>query len=178
MKPEETVEVLFTAEQIDARIMELAEEINNEYGEEPITLIGALSGGVMFLSDLARKLGNNVTIDFIRASSYGDSTVSGGTVHLDTSPRLPIGGKNVIIVEDIIDTGHTITYLRKHLKNIGATHVKVCALLDKPSRRVIMEAKADYTGFVIEDKFVVGYGLDYAQRYRNLPYIGILSFNE
>jgi hypoxanthine phosphoribosyltransferase len=173
----ETVDPLFSAEQIDQRLQDLADEIIRDYGDRPLALVCALSGGVMFLADLARKLGNNVSIDFIRASSYGDGMTSSGAVQLISPPKLDLKDKDVLVVEDIIDTGHTIAFLRTYLNELGAASVRVCALLDKPSRREVIDAKADYLGFSIPDEFVVGYGLDYAQRYRNLPYVGILRFN-
>ncbi|MCL2604193.1 MAG: hypoxanthine phosphoribosyltransferase [Defluviitaleaceae bacterium] len=171
----ETVEPLIPAEQIEARLQGLADEIIRDYGEKPIVLLCALTGGVIFLADLSRKLGNNTTIDFVRASSYGDGTTSGGVVNLDCHPKLSLAGKDVLVVEDIIDTGHTLAYLKNYLEDKGAASVRVCALLDKPDRREVPEAQADYLGFSIPDEFVVGYGLDYAQRYRNLPYVGILK---
>lgn len=176
MTPVETVEVLFTAEQINTRLQGLADEIARDYGDKPIILLCALTGGVIFLADLSRKMGNNATLDFLRAASYGDGTTSGGKVTLDCHPKLDLKGKDVILVEDIVDTGHTLAYLKKYLEDLGAASVRVCALLNKPERREV-DVKADYLGFSIPDAFVVGYGLDYAQRYRNLPYVGILKFN-
>ena len=173
----ESVDVLFTAQQIENRLQALADEINRDYGGKPLILVCALTGGVFFLADLARKLGNNTTLDFVRASSYGDGTTSAGKVTLDCRPRLDLKGKDILVVEDIIDTGHTLVYLKNYLQELGVASVKICALLDKPDRRVAMEAQADYLGFTIPDEFVVGYGLDYAQRYRNLPYVGILKFS-
>ncbi|MCL2500997.1 MAG: hypoxanthine phosphoribosyltransferase [Defluviitaleaceae bacterium] len=175
MTPGETVEPLISAEQIETRLQGLADEIIRDYGEKPIILLCALTGGVIFLADLSRKLGNNTTIDFVRASSYGDGTVSNGKVRLDCHPKLDLASKDVLVVEDIIDTGHTLAYLKKYLEDMNVASVRVCALLDKPSRREVPEAQADYLGFSIPDEFVVGYGLDYAQRYRNLPYVGILK---
>jgi hypoxanthine phosphoribosyltransferase len=175
MIPGETVEPLLTAEQINERLQDLAKEITRDYGDKPVVLLCALTGGVIFLADLSRLLGNNTTIDFIRMSSYGDGTVSGGTVRLDCHPKLDLAGKNVLVVEDIIDTGHTLAFLKKYLEDKNTASVRVCAFLDKPGRRVVMDAQPDYLGFSIPDEFVVGYGLDYAQRYRNLPYVGILK---
>ncbi|MCL2190124.1 MAG: hypoxanthine phosphoribosyltransferase [Defluviitaleaceae bacterium] len=174
----ESVEILYTKAQIDERLESLAEEINRDYGDKPIVLVCALTGGVFFLADLARKLGNATTLDFIRASSYGDGTTSSGTVALDCHPRLELKGKDVIIIEDIIDTGRTLAHLQEYFAGLGAASLRICALLDKPSRREIEGIQADYVGFSIPDAFVVGYGLDYAQRYRNLPYVGVLKFTE
>ena len=175
MVPGETVEMLLSAAQIEERLNSLAEEINRDYGDKPIILVCALTGGVFFLADLARKLGNKTTLDFVRASSYGDGTSTSGKVLLDCHPKLDLRGKDVLVVEDIIDTGHTLAYLKKYVEDLNVASVRICALLDKPSRRLI-NVKADYVGFSIPDAFVVGYGLDYAQRYRNLPYVGVLKF--
>jgi len=137
----------------------------------------ALTGGVIFLTDLSRRLGNNATLDFLRVSSYHDGTETTGLINLDCHPKLDLKGKEVLLVEDIVDTGQTLAYLKGYLQNKGAARVRVCALLDKPARRQV-NVNADYVGFTIPDEFVVGYGLDYAQRYRNLPYVGVLKFNE
>jgi hypoxanthine phosphoribosyltransferase len=170
----ETVEILLTAEQIEKRLQELADEITRDYGDKPVVLLCALTGGVIFLADLSRKLGNNTTIDFVRVSSYGDATTSSGLVQLDCHPKLNLEGKDVLIVEDIVDTGNTLKYLKQYLEAKNPASIRVCAFLDKPDRREV-DVKTDYLGFSIPDEFVVGYGLDYAQRYRNLPYVGILK---
>lgn len=175
--PNESVEILIAEEEINARLQSLADEIKRDYGDRPIILMCALTGGVMFLTDLSRKLGNNATLDFLRVSSYYDKTKTSGSVMLDCHPKLDLKGKDVLLVEDIIDTGHTLAYLKEYLQKLGPATVRICALLDKPSRREV-DVQADYLGFTIPDKFVVGYGLDYAQRYRNLPYVGILKFDE
>lgn len=127
------------------------------------------------MCELAKRITVPITIDFMSVSSYGNSTESSGNVKIIKDLDEPLDGKNVLIVEDIVDTGRTISYLMELLKGRGAADVKLCSLLDKPERRVV-DVKADYTGFQIPDEFVVGYGLDYAQRYRNLPYIGIVKF--
>ena len=176
MQPNETVEILINAEEISTRIQSLADEIIRDYGDTPIILMCALTGGVIFLTDLSRKLGNNATLDFVRASSY-EGTETTGTVSLDCHPKLDLTGKEVLLVEDIVDTGKTLSYLKGYLQNKGAARVRVCAFLDKPSRRQV-NINADYVGFVIPNEFVVGYGLDYDQRYRNLPYVGVLRINE
>ncbi|MCL2363590.1 MAG: hypoxanthine phosphoribosyltransferase [Defluviitaleaceae bacterium] len=175
--PNERVDMLITPEEINTRLQSLADEINRDYGDAPIILMCALTGGVIFLTDLSRKLGNNATLDFVRVSSYGDATQTSGSVTLDCHPKLDLKDKNVLLVEDIVDTGRTLAYLKEYMQKLGPATIKVCALLDKPSRREV-EVNADYVGFTIPDEFVVGYGLDYAQRYRNLPYVGILKFIE
>jgi hypoxanthine phosphoribosyltransferase len=132
----------------------------------------------MFLSDLMRKLKPDVEIDFIAVSSYGASTESSGVITIDNDLVEPVEGRHVLLIEDIIDTGHSLCYLAKHLAGKNPASVKTCVLLDKPERRLVHDVVPEYTGFTIPDKFVVGYGLDYAQRYRQLPYIGVLSFEE
>lgn len=171
----ERVEVLLSEEKVNARIRELGELISKEYAGKSIHVIGILKGGSFFMCELAKRITVPVTIDFMSVSSYGSSTESSGVVKVVKNLDESLIGKNVLVVEDIIDTGRTISYLMELLKGKGAADVKLCALLDKPERRVV-DVKADYIGFQIPDEFVVGYGLDYAQRYRNLPYIGIVKF--
>jgi len=171
----ETIQVLINEVEIQERLLSLSEEIKKDYAERPFIMLCALTGGVIFLADLSRHMGDRATIDFVRVSSYGDKTETSGTISLDCHPKLDIKGKEVLIIEDIIDTGHTLFFLKKYLQEKGAAVVRTCALLDKPSRREV-DIAADYVGFTIPDKFVVGYGLDYAQRYRTLPYVGVLSF--
>ena len=167
-------EVLITADEIADKVKELAAELSRDYrGKHPV-LVGVLNGAFVFLADLMRHLDIPCTIDFVSWSSYGKDTSSSGVFRIMKDLETNVESKHVLIVEDIIDTGLTLHYL---LDNIGArkpASVKVVALLDKPSRRRI-EAKADYLGFQIPDAFVVGYGLDFAQRYRSLPYIAILK---
>ena len=172
----EVVEVLITAEAVNERLDVLAGEIIRDYANKTITLVCALKGAVIFMTDLARRLGTNVEIDFLRTSSYGDSTDSSGNVRLDMDVTIDIHGRDVLLVEDIVDTGHTLVFLRKYLAAKNPASLKVCVLLDKPDRRLNHEAVFDYLGFSIPDVFVVGFGLDYSQRYRNLPYIGVLRF--
>ena len=174
----ESVEILLTAKEIRARVKEIAYDITRDFEGRHITLLGTLKGAVFFLTDLARELPFDIEIDFIRASSYGNQTESSGTVAIDHAPAVKIEGKNIIVIEDIVDTGHTAVRLREYLLKQNAAEVRLCSLLDKPERRVEQGLKIDYLGFEIPDKFVVGYGLDYAQRYRNLPYVGILNFHE
>ena len=172
----ERIEVLLTEAQIQTRVKELAAEIARDFGDKPVTLLCTLNGAIFFLTDLAKGLGANVQIDFIKASSYGSQTESDGHVQLDHFHNTKLSGRHVLIIEDIIDTGHTISYLRKYILEQAPASLKICTLLDKPDRRKVKDITYDYLGFTIPDEFVVGYGLDYAQRYRNLPYIGILHF--
>ncbi|MDE5867137.1 MAG: hypoxanthine phosphoribosyltransferase [Lachnospiraceae bacterium] len=172
----ERVEVLLSEEKVNARIRELGELISKEYAGKSIHVIGILKGGSFFMCELAKRITVPVSIDFMSVSSYGSSTESSGVVKVVKDLDESLIGKHVLVVEDIIDTGRTISYLMELLKGKGAVDVKLCALLDKPERRVV-DVKADYIGFQIPDEFVVGYGLDYAQRYRNLPYIGIVKFD-
>jgi len=174
----ETVEPLLTAEKIKQRVKEIAGEIMGDYKDRPIMFLGTLKGAIHFLSDLTREIPLNVEIDFIKASSYGDNTQSSGQVTLEYNPSTDVAGRHVILVEDIVDTGHTVKYLKKYLLDKGVASLSICALLDKPDRREAEGIAIDYLGFSIPDKFVVGYGLDYAQRYRNLPYVGVVNFNE
>ena len=164
------ITVMITEEEIDKRIREIAGEINREFGEEEVHLICVLRGGSFFMCELAKHLSCPVTMDFIACSSYGNDTKSSGVVRIVKDLSDSIVDKNVIVIEDVVDTGRTLNYLLDMLRDRKPKTLKLCALLDKPSRRVV-EVKTDYIGFTIPDKFVVGYGLDYAQRYRNLPYI-------
>lgn len=171
----EKIEMLISEDELNKRISEIADEIKKDFNDEDITLICVLKGGVMFMTDIAKKLPQKVEFEFIDVSSYGNSTVSKGSVTLNKDLINSIEGKNVILLEDIVDTGRTLSYLIAYLKQKNPAKLKICTLLDKPSRRVV-EINADYIGFTIPDAFIVGYGLDYAQKYRNLPYIGILHF--
>lgn len=173
----EKIEVLITEEQLDKRISEIAEEINKDFGSKEITLICVLKGGIMFMTDIAKKLKQTVEFEFIDVSSYGNDTVSSGTLTINKDLESSIEGKHVLLLEDIVDTGRTLSYLIEYLKEKNPASLKLCTLLDKPSRRVV-DVKADYIGFTIPDAFVLGYGLDYAQKYRNLPYIGVLNVEE
>jgi hypoxanthine phosphoribosyltransferase len=167
--------VLLSAETIAARIREVAAEIERDYPSgDPIHLIGVLKGGFMFVSDLVRAMGPRVTLDFIALSSYAKGTTSSGEVRLLKDLDAALSGRDVIIVEDIVDTGLTLAYLQEILKARGPRTLKTACLLSKPSRRKV-DVAVEYIGFTIEDHFVVGYGLDFAERYRNLPYIAILN---
>ena len=170
------IEVLLPEEKINARIRELGEQISKDYAGKNIHLICILKGGSFFMCELAKRITVPVSIDFMSVSSYGSGTTSGGTIKIKKDLDEPLEGKHVLVIEDIVDTGRTLSYLVELLKDRGAADVKLCALLDKPERREV-DIRADYIGFQIPDEFVVGYGLDYDQRYRNFPYIGIVKFD-
>jgi len=170
----EYVRPLITSADIQAKIHEMGKQIRADFPGEPLLLVGVLKGAVLFLADLARQIPGEVTFDFIAVSSYGKDTKSSGQVKLNKDLDSSIEGKVVIVVEDILDTGLTLQYLLRVLQQRKPKSLKVAVLLDKKERR-IADVRADYTGFVIPDEFVVGYGLDYAERYRNLPDVGILS---
>jgi hypoxanthine phosphoribosyltransferase len=175
MPASDATTVLLSAETIAARIRDVAAEIERDYPSgDPIHLIGVLKGGFMFVSDLVRAMGPRVTLDFIALSSYAKGTTSSGEVRLLKDLDAALSGRDVIIVEDIVDTGLTLAYLQEILKARGPRTLKTACLLSKPSRRKV-DVAVDYIGFTIEDHFVVGYGLDYAERYRNRPYIAILN---
>lgn len=168
------ISVLFSEEQVDKRIRELGEQISKDYAGKEVHLIGILKGGTFFMCELAKRITVPVSLDFMCVSSYGASTESSGVVKIVKDLDEPITDKDVIVVEDIVDTGNTLSYLLENLKKRGPKSLKLCTLLDKPDRRV-KEVNVEYTGFEIPDAFVVGYGLDYAQKYRNLPYVGIVE---
>ncbi len=171
--PRERVRVLITGARIQRRIQALAKEIRKDFQGEPLHLVSVLKGGVFFLTDLARHIAGEVSFDFIAVSSYGQKTHSSGQVRLTRDLDSSIEGKTVIVVEDILDTGMTLQYLLRLFQQRKPKHLRVAVLLDKPERR-IAAVHADYVGFSIPNEFVVGYGLDYAERYRNLPYVGVL----
>ena len=173
-KMSESVRVLIEEEKLNERIAELGAQISSDYGGEEVCLICILKGSVFFTCELAKRITVPVTLDFMSVSSYGASTVSSGVIQVKKDLDESIENKNIIVIEDIIDTGRTLKYLLEELKKRGPKSLKLCTMLDKPDRRVV-DVSTDYTGFEIPDEFVVGYGLDYAQRYRNLPYIGILE---
>lgn len=173
----ENVETLISTSAITKRIDEIAEQIMEEYKGKTIYLVCVLKGGVIFMVDLARRLNQTVILSFMDVSSYGNGTESSGQIEILMDLDESIEGKDVIIVEDIVDSGRTLSRLRELLESRNPASLKICTLLDKPDRRV-SEVKVDYVGFTIPDEFVVGYGLDYAQRYRNLNYIGVISFEE
>ena len=173
----EKIKVLISEEEVDARIRELGEKISKEYEGKQIHLICVLKGGVFFMCELAKRITVPVSMDFMCVGSYGDGTKSSGVVRLAKDLDESIENKEVLIVEDIIDSGRTLSYLLQNLKTRNPKSLKLCTLLDKPDRRVC-DVKVDYVGFEIPDEFVVGYGLDYAQKYRNLPYIGVVEVAE
>jgi len=168
------LEILYSEEQIKARVEELGAEISRDYAGKELVVVGVLKGSVIFLADLIRAVDLNLTIDFMAVSSYKDGTVSTGDVEILKDLTNPIRGKDVIICEDIVDTGLTLFRLMEILGSRGANSLKIATLLDKPEPRIKRELKIDYCGFQIPNKFVVGYGLDAAGRYRNLPFIGVV----
>lgn len=169
------LDILYTAEEIKARVAELGRQITAEYTDKDLVLVGVLKGSVIFLSDLMREIDLKLHIDFMAVSSYKDGTVSSGDVEILKDLTNPIRGKDVIVCEDIIDTGLTLFRLTEILGSRGANSLKIATLLDKPEPRIKTDLKIDYTGFQIPNKFVVGYGLDAANRYRNLPFIGVVK---
>ena len=171
----ETIRELISEEKIDERIAELGRQISEEYAGKQIHMICVLKGGVFFLCELAKRLSVPVTLDFMCVGSYGDGTKSSGIVKITKDLDESLEGKDVLVVEDIIDSGRTLSYLLEVLKKRGPKSMKLCTLLDKPDRREVENVEVNYLGFEIPDEFVVGYGLDYAQKYRNLPYIGIIE---
>ena len=170
----ETIRELISEEEVDKRIRELGEEISRDYAGKQIHLICVLKGGVFFMCELAKRITVPVSMDFMCVGSYGDGTKSSGVVRIAKDLDEAIEGKEVLIVEDIIDSGNTLYYLMDVLQKRKPASLRLCTLLDKPERRV-KDMKVDYTGFEIPDEFIVGYGLDYAQKYRNLPYIGVVE---
>lgn len=171
------IKVLIEENKIQKRIEEIAKEIEVDYKGKDITLICILKGSVFFTVDLSKKINKHIKIEFIQVSSYGANTTSSGNIELKLDLKESIEGKDVIIVEDIIDTGRTLSYLIEHLKTRKPNSIKLCTLLDKPERRKY-DVKVDYVGFEIPDKFVVGYGLDYNESYRNLPYVGYIEVDK
>lgn len=169
------LEVLYSAEEIAARVKELGAQITEAYQGKELVFIGILKGSCIFLADLIRAVDLNLSIDFMAVSSYKDSTVSSGDVEILKDLTNPIRGKDVIICEDIVDTGLTLFRLTEMLGSRGANSLKIATLLDKPEPRIKKDLKIDYCGFQIPNKFVVGYGLDAANRYRNLPFIGVVK---
>lgn len=170
------IDVLIEEAAVDRRIRELGEQISRDYAGKTVHLICILKGSVYFTCELAKRITVPVVMDFMQCSSYGAATKSSGVVKLSKDLDMAITERDVIIIEDIIDSGRTLCHLKNLLDQRGPASLKICTLLDKPDRRVT-EVEVDYTGFQIEDKFVVGYGLDYDQRYRNLPYIGVIEFD-
>lgn len=173
----EVIKVMLTEQEIDARVRQIGEQISKDYAGQEVHLICVLKGGSFFMCELAKRITIPVSFDFMSVSSYGGDTKSSGMVRIVKDLDEPLEGKNVIVVEDIIDSGRTLSYLLELLGQRKPKSISLCTLLDKPDRRVV-DVKVDYTGFNIPDEFVVGFGLDYDQRYRNLPYIGTVEFVE
>ena len=174
MMRDDILKTLITEEELKARVRELGRQISRDYEGREIILVSVLKGSVIFMADLMREIENHTEIDFMVVSSYGSGTVSTGAVKMLKDIYVNIEGKDVIIVEDILDTGKTLFYIRELLKARRPNSIKICTLLDKPERRAA-DINADYSGFVVPDEFVVGYGLDFDERYRNLPFIGVLK---
>ena len=172
----EHVRVLLTEEEVDKRIQEIGEQISKDYEGKQVHLVCVLKGGSFFMCELAKRITVPVSLDFMSVSSYGGDTKSSGVVKIVKDLDEALQDKNVIVVEDIVDSGRTLSYLLEMLQDRKPASLRLCTLLDKPERRVT-DVKVDYTGFNIPDEFVVGYGLDYDQRYRNLPYIGVVEFD-
>ncbi|MBQ2320141.1 MAG: hypoxanthine phosphoribosyltransferase [Lachnospiraceae bacterium] len=172
---EEIIHELLSEEVVAAKIEEIAQQIDRDYAGKTVHMICILKGSIFFFSELAKRIKLPVTMDFMSASSYGNGTESSGHLEIKKDLDEPVDGRDIIVVEDIIDSGHTLSLIKKIILARNPASLKLCTLLDKPDRREA-DIEPDYTGFVIPDEFVVGYGLDYAQRYRNLPYIGVLEF--
>ena len=173
---EEHVKVLLTEEEVDKRIQAIGEQVSKDYEGRQVHLVCVLKGGSFFMCELAKRITVPVSLDFMSVSSYGSDTKSSGVVKIVKDLDESIKDKDVLVVEDIVDSGRTLSYLMEMLRDRGPRSLRLCTLLDKPERRVV-DVNVDYTGFAIPDEFVVGYGLDYDQKYRNLPYIGIVEFD-
>lgn len=173
----ERIRILLSEEEVNVRIRVIGEQISRDYAGKNVHLVCVLKGGSFFLCELAKRITVPVSLDFMSVSSYGSETKSSGVVKIVKDLDESVRDKDVIIVEDIVDSGRTLSYLMEMLRDRGPASLKLCTLLDKPDRRVI-DVNVDYTGFQIPDEFVVGYGLDYNQMYRNLPYIGVVEFDD
>ena len=172
----ESIRVLLSEEEVDQRIQAIGEQISRDYRGKQVHLVCVLKGGSFCMCELAKRITVPVSLDFMSVSSYGSDTKSSGVVKIVKDLDESLKDKDVIVVEDIVDSGRTLSYLLEMLRDRGPRSLRLCTLLDKPERRVV-DVNVDYTGFEIPDEFVVGYGLDYDQRYRNLPYIGVIEFN-
>ena len=175
-KQKEELQSALEKKEVDKRIQEIGDQISKDYAGEEVHLVCVLRGGVFFLCELAKRITVPVSLDFMSVSSYGSDTKSSGVVKIVKDLDDSLSGKHVIVVEDIVYSGRTLSYLLEMLNDRGPKSMRLCTLLDKPDRRVV-DVKVDYTGFQIPDEFVVGYGLDYAQKYRNLPYIGVVELD-
>jgi hypoxanthine phosphoribosyltransferase len=167
-------QVLISAEAIQEKTAELGRKITDDFRGQELVLVGVLKGSFLFMADLCRQIDLPLTCDFLGVSSYGDRTKTSGIIRITSDLKRPVDGKNVLVVEDIVDTGLTMRYLVENLRTRKPKTIKVCSLLEKPARREV-DCSIDYLGFTVEDVFVVGYGLDYKGRFRNLPYIGTLE---
>lgn len=170
----EKIKVMLSEEEVNERIAVLGKQISEDYAGKQVHIIGILKGSVFFMCELAKRITVPVSMDFMSVSSYGDATVSSGVIRIAKDLDETLEGKDVLVIEDIIDSGRTLSYLLEVLAKRKPNSMKLCTLLDKPDRRVI-DVDVDYVGFEIPDEFVVGYGLDYAQKYRNLPFIGVVE---
>jgi len=173
----ERVRIMLSEEEVDKRIKEIGDQISKDYEGKQVHLVCVLKGGSFFMCELAKRISVPVSLDFMSVSSYGGDTKSSGVVRIVKDLDEPLQGKHVLVVEDIVDSGRTLSYLLENLKSRKPKSLKLCTLLDKPERRVT-DVHVDYTGFEIPDEFVVGYGLDYMQHYRNLPYVGVVEIND
>lgn len=173
----ENVRVMLSEEDVTKRIRELGAEISKDYEGEELVVVGILKGAAFFSTELAKRITVPVYMDFMATGSYGSGTVSTGDVKIKKELDLDVTGKNVLVAEDIIDSGNTLSFLLKYFEDKGVKSIRLATMLDKPDRREV-DVHVDYTGFTIPDEFVVGYGLDYDQKYRNLPYIGIMEFDD
>ena len=173
---EDKIRILLPEDEVDARVEEIGKQISADYAGKAVHLICILKGGVFFTCELAKRITVPVSIDFMSVASYGNDTKSSGVVKVIKDLDEAIEGKHVLVVEDIVDSGRTLSYLLENLRRRNPRSLRLCTLLDKPERRVT-EVHVDYTGFEIPDRFVVGYGLDYMQRYRNLPYVGVVELD-
>ncbi len=170
----EKIKVMITEEEVCKRVSDLGKKISEDYAGKEIHLVCVLKGGVFFMCELAKRITIPVTMDFMSVSSYGDDTKSSGVIRIAKDLDESLKGKHLLVVEDIIDSGRTLSYLMEMFEQRLPESIRLCTLLDKPDRRVV-DVNVDYVGFEIPDEFVVGYGLDYAQKYRNLPYIGVVE---
>lgn len=171
----EHIRMMLSEEEVDKQIQKIGDQISEDYAGKQVHLVCVLKGGSFFMCELAKRIKIPVSLDFMSVSSYGHETKSSGVVKIVKDLDEPLTGKNVIVIEDIVDSGRTLSYLLEMLDKRGPESLALCTLLDKPDRRVV-DVKVNYTGFQIPDEFVVGYGLDYDQKYRNLPYIGVVEF--
>ena len=171
----ERVEVLISEQEVEARIQELADQISKDYEGKELHIICILKGSIFFTCELAKRISVPVTLDFMSVSSYGSDTKSSGVIKINKDLDESVLERDILVIEDIVDSGNTLSYLLEMLQNRKPSSMRLCTLLDKPERRR-KQVRVDYTGFQIPDEFVVGYGLDYAQNYRNLPYVGVVKF--